>query len=105
MAAPLRGKTGDGPYFITTSTFQKRSLLHSDRMKQLLIDIFFQYRDQQKYLLHEFVIMNDHVHLLISPLVTLERAMQFIKAAFHIGRRKGWDLCARFGSQAITIEE
>ena len=82
MAAPPRGKTGDGPYFITASTFQKRSLLQSDRMKQLLIDVLFHYRDQKKYLLHEFVIMNDHFHLLISPLVTLERAMQFIKGGF-----------------------
>lgn len=64
MAAPRRGNTGHGRYFITASTFQKRQLLQSDRMRQLLLDVLFHYRQQQKYLLHEFVLMPDHFHLL-----------------------------------------
>ena len=72
MAAPPRGNTGHGCYFITACTFQKRSLLQSDRMKRLFVDVLFHYRLQEKYLLHEFVIMHDHFHLLISPVVTLE---------------------------------
>ena len=82
MAAPPRGNTGHGCYFITASTFQKRQLLQSDRMRQLFLDVLFHYRQQQKYLLHEFVLMPDHFHLLITPTVTLERAMQFVKGGF-----------------------
>jgi len=82
MAAPPRGSTGHGCYFITASTFQKRNLLQSDRMKKLLIDVLFHYRQLEKYRLHEFVIMSDHFHLLLTPGVTLERSMQFIKGGF-----------------------
>jgi putative transposase len=82
MAAPPRGNTGHGCYFITASTFQKRQLLQSDRMKQLFLDVLFHYQSQRKYFLHEFVLMPDHFHLLITPIVTLERAMQFVKGGF-----------------------
>jgi len=88
MAAPFHGNTGHGPYFITASTFQKRSLLQSDRMRQLLVDVLLHYGEQEKYLLHEFVIMTDHFHLLISPSVTLERAMQFIKGGFSFRAKR-----------------
>jgi len=39
------------------------------------------YRDQVAYLLHEFVIMPNHLHLLLTPSETtsLEKAMQLIK--------------------------
>ena len=73
MAAPPRGNTGHGCYFITASTFQKRNILQSDRMAGLLVDVLLHYRQQEKYLLHEFVIMPDHFHLLITPAESLER--------------------------------
>jgi putative transposase len=39
---------------------------------------------QNKYLLHDFVIMPDHFHALITPAdaISLERAVQFIKGGF-----------------------
>jgi putative transposase len=41
------------------------------------------YRSQQKYFLHEFVVMPDHVHPLITPTgITVERAVQYVKGAF-----------------------
>ena len=82
MAAPPRGNTGHGCYFVTASTFQKRQLLQSDRMRQLFLDVLLHYRQQQKYLLHDFVLMPDHFHLLITPIVTLERSLQLIKGGF-----------------------
>jgi putative transposase len=57
MAAPRRGNTGFGTYFITAATFQKRQLLQSERMARLLLDVLLGYRSQKKYLLHEFVLM------------------------------------------------
>jgi len=88
MAAPFRGITRHVCYFITASTFQKRSILQSDRMAQLLVDVLLHYRQQRKYLLHEFVVMPDHFHLLLTPLTTLERAMQLIKGDFSYRARK-----------------
>src|SRR5260370_32210153 len=88
MAAPRRRNTGSGTYFITAGTFQKQQLLQSDRMARLFLDVLLGYRSQEKYLLHEFVIMPDHFHLLITPLLTLERALQLIKGGFSFRAKR-----------------
>jgi putative transposase len=88
MAAPPRGNTGYSVYFITASTFQKQSLFQSERFSRLFIDTLFHYRLQNKYLLHEFVVMRNHFHLLITPTLTLERALQLIKGGFSYRARK-----------------
>lgn len=88
MAAPRRGNTGYSCYFITASTFQKRNILQSDRMASLFVDVLSHYRRQGKYLLHEFVVMPDHFHLLISSLETLERSMQLIKGGLSYRAKK-----------------
>ncbi len=95
MALPYRGETGHGTYFITASAFMKQNLLQSERMANLFIELLYSYRKQEKLLLHEFVVMPNHFHLLITPVVTLERAMQFIKGGFSFQAKK------RFG---ITCE-
>jgi len=84
MSIPFRGRTGDSTYFITASTWQKRSLFQTDPMAALLLDVLLHYRAAGKYRLHEFVIMPTHFHLLLTSAgeATLERAVQFIKGGF-----------------------
>jgi putative transposase len=57
-----------------------------------MMDVLEHYREQKKYELQEFVIMPDHLHLLITPAVdiSLERAVQLIKGGFsyRFGKRK-----------------
>ena len=93
MANPYRGQTGRGTYFITADCFEKKRMLQSDRSAQLMIDVLYHYRGQKKYLLHEFVVMPNHFHLLITPEgeATLERAMRLIKGgfSFRAGRELG----------------
>ncbi len=72
MAIPYRGWTSSSTYFVTASCYEKQCLLQSDRMAQLLVDVLHHYREQTKYLLHEFVVMPNHFHLLITPVETLE---------------------------------
>ncbi len=88
MAAPPRGNTGYSCYFITASTFQKRSLFHRETMASLFLDVLFHYRQLDRYRLHEFVLMPDHYHLLITPTETLERALQLIKGGFSFRAKK-----------------
>jgi REP-associated tyrosine transposase len=88
MAAPRRGNTGHSCYFITASTFQKRNILQSNRMARVFVNVLFHYRSQREYLLHEFVVMPDHFHLLITPVQTLERSMQLIKGGFSFRAKK-----------------
>lgn len=63
-------------------------MFQSERMALLLLDVLFRYRDQKKYLLHEFVIMPDHFHLILTPSDTLERALQLIKGGFSFRAKK-----------------
>jgi putative transposase len=81
-------------FFVTSSIFDKRNLLQSDRAAGLFIDVLYGYRSQDKYLLHEFVVMPDHFHALITlgREMTVERAMQLIKGgfAFRAGRELGF---------------
>jgi putative transposase len=88
MAAPSRGNNGYSVYFITASTFQKQSLFQSDRFSLPFIETLLNYRLQRKYLLHEFVVMPNHFHLLLTPTLTLERAIQLIKGGFSYRARK-----------------
>lgn len=88
MAIPFRGNTGLGTYLITSATSQRKSLFQSERMALLLLDVLIHYRDQKKYLLHEFVVMPDHFHLVLTPDDTLERSLQLIKGGFSFRAKK-----------------
>jgi putative transposase len=81
-------------FFATTNTSMGRALLQSERNATLLIDVLRFYVAAGKFQLHDFVIMPDHVHLLItvSGSSTIERAMQFIKGGFsyRLKRESGY---------------
>ena len=53
-------------------------------MPELLIDVLRSLVAERKFKLHDFVIMPDHVHLLIEvgDDMTIEKAMQLIKGRF-----------------------
>jgi len=57
-------------------------------MARLFLEVLLSYRSQERYLLHEFVLMPDHFHLLITPLLTLERALQLIKGGFSFRAKR-----------------
>jgi REP-associated tyrosine transposase len=90
MTIPYRGTTGDGTYFVTASIWEKECLLQSERMAKLFVDVLFHYQKQGKYRLHEFVVMPNHFHALLTPPppVILEKAIQFIKGGFSFRAKK-----------------
>jgi putative transposase len=58
-------------------------------MSRLFIDTMYFYRRERKFLIHRFVVMRDHFHLLLSPAnADLPRAVQFIKGAFSYRAKK-----------------
>lgn len=76
-------------YFITATSWEKRSIFQADRMAALWIDVIYAYRSQGKYFLHEFVLMPDHFHCVLTPRgVSIERALQFIKGGFSYRAKK-----------------
>jgi putative transposase len=88
MAAPPRGNTGHSVYFITASTARRALLFRKEPMAQSFVEVLLHYRDHKDYLLHEFVAMPDHFHLLISPALSLERSLQLIKGGFSYRAKK-----------------
>lgn len=85
-----RSSVSTNTYFATARAFEGQALFQSERTAKLLIETIFGYRDQKKYLLHEFVVMPNHLHLLLTPVaaVTIERTMQFIKGGYSYRARK-----------------
>ena len=83
MSIPHRGVTSESTYFVTGNVLGKRSLFQVEKIALLFIDIMVDYQSQGKYLLHDFVVMPDHIHVILTPCgITLERAMQLIKGGF-----------------------
>jgi len=72
---------GGQTYMVTSATWERRSLFHNERWSHLLVDTLYHYRGSA-YLLHESVIMPDHIHVLLTPKTSLEKAVQFIKGGF-----------------------
>jgi putative transposase len=99
MAIPARNSStrqitsGARTFHVTSSTIGKKSLLQSDRGAQLFIRVLSEYRAQNKFRLHEFVVMPNHFHILLTvdAGMSIERAVQFIKGgyAFRAGKELG----------------
>ena len=91
---PIQIVSGVRTFHVTSSTSDKRFLLQSDRAAQLFLRVLQKYRAQNKFLLHEFVVMRDHFHVLITvgADTSVERAVQFIEGgfAFRAGRELGF---------------
>ena len=82
MAIPTRA-TSHGTFFISTQTYNRRRLFRVTATAELLIETLQHYRREGNYKLHAFVVMPDHIHLLLTPIdITLERTIQLIKGGF-----------------------
>jgi putative transposase len=68
-------------YFVTTKCWQSFPIFQIAESAEILIRKMLEYRDKGNYLLQEFVVMPNHLHILITPgnSASLERAMQLIK--------------------------
>ena len=67
-----------------------RSLLQSERNATLFIDVLRSYVAAGKFQIHDFVVMPDHVHLLmtVGEDMAIEKAVQFIKGGFSYRLKK-----------------
>jgi putative transposase len=86
MLAPQEIRT----FFVTSSTWGRRPIFRSEPLAQLFLRTLNEYRRAGKFLLHEFVLMPDHFHVIVTPAhnIPLERAVQFIKGGFSFRAKK-----------------
>jgi REP-associated tyrosine transposase len=89
-ANPSRILSPSRTFFLTTKTSLGRALLQSERNATLLIDVLRSYVARHKFQVHDFVVMPDHVHLLVTvgEGMSIEEAMQLIKGGFSFRLRK-----------------
>jgi putative transposase len=70
-----------GVYFVTTDTWQRREIFLKPDPAKIVVEQIVECRDRGFYKLHAFVLMPNHLHLLISPgeESSLEKAVMMIK--------------------------
>ncbi len=81
MGKPTR-LASRGTFFISTQTWNRRRLFQSPANAQLFLETLQHDRAKGHYLLHAFVAMPDHIHLLLTPSTSLERAAGLIIGSF-----------------------
>jgi putative transposase len=74
-------------YALTTVTHDRIRLFQRTANAELLLSLLFRHRQQNRYLLHGFVIMPDHLHVLITPAESIEKSAQLIKGGFSFAIR------------------
>jgi putative transposase len=84
-------------YFITSATASRRRLFQVDHNSTLFIEILQEQRNKSRLQLHAFVVMPDHIHLLLTPApeISLEKAMQYIKGGFSFRLKSKLDVWER----------
>ncbi len=70
-----------GVYFVTTDTWQKHPIFINTALANIVVEQIVSCRDRGFFNLHAFVVMPDHLHVLLTPAeaTTVEKAMQMIK--------------------------
>ncbi len=71
-------------YALTISTFQQHRHFQKTENAELFIATLFRYRDAGRFQLHGFVVMPDHVHVLLTPALNqpTARSVQLLKGGY-----------------------
>jgi|HubBroStandDraft_1064217.scaffolds.fasta_scaffold46669_2 putative transposase len=81
-------------FFVTTGTAGGRSIFQTTRMSELLIDVLRSCVKTKRFTVHDFVVMPDHVHILLTipGELSVEKAVQYIKGGFsyRVGKELGF---------------
>jgi putative transposase len=93
LLAPQKIRT----YFTTFSTSGRRRLFQVETTAKLMIEMLQGYRVKGSFALHAFVVMPDHVHVLLTPApqVSLEKAIQLMKGGFSFRLKSGSEVWER----------
>ena len=78
----LPHRTGPGrTYFVSSATWERRELFRVPQVAEILVQRILACRDKGAYQLHEFVVMPNHFHILLTPgeTTSLEKVVQLIK--------------------------
>src|ERR1039458_845911 len=80
-------RTGEYDYFVSTQTAGRKPFFGHDHWARLMLDVL-RHCDGTGYKLHAFVIMPDHLHLLITPSESLDKSVQLFKGGFSFRAKR-----------------
>jgi putative transposase len=77
-------------YFITACAHMQQNLFQRDQIAELMVSTLFKYSDAAEFELHEYVVMPNHIHVLLSikPEQELSRVIQLVKGGFSHSLRE-----------------
>ena len=97
-------------FFATSSVYKRKVLFQTERFAHIMLDTVFHYQREGRYQLHEFVVMPDHFHLLVTldESISIEKALQFVKGGFSYRARKEldyrWEVWQRGFSETRVLD-
>jgi putative transposase len=74
-------------YFVTSNTAERKPFFRHERWAKLFLETLYGYRPD-RYLIHGFVLMPDHFHLIMTPVASLELAIQCLKGGFSFRAKR-----------------
>lgn len=77
-------------YFVSTQTDGRKPFFRHERWARLVTATITHYA-KTDFILHAFVIMPDHLHLLITPAESVEKAVQLVKGGFSFRAKRELD--------------
>ena len=80
-------RSNEFAYFVSTQTAARKPFFRHDRWARLMLATINHYAGTG-YRLHAFVIMPDHLHLLITPIESVEKSAQLVKGGFSFRAKK-----------------
>jgi REP element-mobilizing transposase RayT len=74
-------KKNEGSYFVTCISFGSKRFFVNPQWGRMMVEVLKQF-DGAGYRLHAYVVMPDHWHALITPVVSVHESVELIKLGF-----------------------
>ena len=80
-------RSNEDAYFVSTQTVERKPFFRHERWARLMLSTIDHY-EGTGYKLHAYVIMPDHLHLIITPSESVEKSVQLVKGGFSFRVKK-----------------
>jgi REP element-mobilizing transposase RayT len=109
MARQLRIECEGAFYHVTSRENQRGDIFFDDDDREIFLEILKRTKDRYGYLLHAYVLMGNHYHLLIeTPKANLSQIMQNINTSYtvYVNRRyRRWGHLFQGRFKAIVVNK
>jgi putative transposase len=92
---------GGYAYFVSMQTVERTPFFRHERWAKLMQSTVERYAESA-FVLHAFVIMQDHLHLLVTPSQTIEKSIQMVKGGFSFTARREFEWKGEIWQEGFT---